>query len=111
MREVDHSVPPPPLIIKEEDQAAEDAYQPALVAVYRKSEEDKQRRAEAAEEEEARYEAAMAQAMALSAAGDCVVPPMAPPYPPCRLAKAEHHPEPEPEPIERYSWTGVVREW
>ena len=66
MREVDHSVPPPLFIIKEEDQAAEDAYQAALAAVYRESKEDEQRRAEAAEEEEARYEAGMAQGMALS---------------------------------------------
>ena len=55
------------------------------------------------EEEEAAYEARMAEAMALSAAGDCVVPPLAPSSP----AKAE----PEPTPIERYSWTGRVREW
>ena len=45
----------------------------------------------------------MAQAMALSAAGDCVLPPVTPPSP----MKAE----PEPSPIERYSWTGEVREW
>ena len=53
----------------------------------------------------------MAQAMAPSVAGDCVVPPVAPPSPPRRLAKAEPQPEAEPEPIERYSWMGVVREW
>ena len=47
----------------------------------------------------------MAQALALSAAGDSVVPPVAPPS----LIKPE--PEWEPSPIERYSWTGVVREW
>ena len=45
----------------------------------------------------------MAEAMALSATGDCVVPPVAMPSP----VKAE----PEPAPVERYSWTGVVREW
>ena len=65
------------------------------------------------EEEEARYEAAMVQAIALSAAGDCVVPPVAPPSPPRRRVKAdpEPQPEPEPEPIARFSWNGVVREW
>ena len=104
MREVDRSVPPPPLVVREEDQAAEDAYQATLAAVYRESEEDERRRAE---EEEARYEAAMAQAIALSAVRDCVLPPVAPPSPPRRCVK----PEPEPSPIERYSWTGVVREW
>ena len=54
-----------------------------------------------AEEEEAAYEAAMA----LSMAGDCVLPPVTP----SSLMKAKL--EPEPSPIERYSWTGVVREW
>ena len=98
MREVDRSEPPPPLVVREEDQAA-------LAAVYRESEEDERRRAEAAEEEEAWYEAAMAHALVFSAAGDCVVPPVAPPSP----IKVE--PKPEPSPIERYSCTGVVREW
>ena len=51
-----------------------------------------------------RLEAAMAEAMALSVAGDCVVPPVAP----SSLPKAE--PE-EPAYLERYFWTGVVREW
>ena len=46
----------------------------------------------------------MAEAMALSAAGDCVVPPVTRSSPP----KAE--PE-ESAYLERYSWTGVVREW
>ena len=49
----------------------------------------------------------MAQALALSATGDSVVPPVAPPSP----IKPEPHPEPEPEPIARFSWNGVVREW
>ena len=80
VREVDDSMPPPPLVVREEDQATEDAYQAALAAIYRESEEDERRRAEAAEaEEEARYKAAMAQALALSAADDSVVPPVAPP--------------------------------
>ena len=47
----------------------------------------------------------MEQAFALSAAGDSVVPPVAPPSP------IKPEPEREPSPIERYSWTGVVREW
>ncbi|KAE8813889.1 putative serine/threonine-protein kinase [Hordeum vulgare] len=47
----------------------------------------------------------MAHAMALSSAGDCVLPPVTPSSP----VKVE--PEPEPSPIERYSWTRVVREW
>ena len=99
--EVDRRSPPTPLVVREEDQAA-------LAAVYRESEEDERRRAEAAEvEEEARYEAAMAQALALSGAGDSVVPPVAPPSP----IKPEPQPEPEPEPIARFSWNGVVREW
>ena len=64
---------------------------------------------EAVEDEEARYEAAMAQALALSATGDCIVPPVAPSSPPRRLVNAD--PEPQPEPIPRFSWTGVVRKW
>ena len=94
-------MPPPSLVVREEDQAAEAAYQATLGAVYRESEEDERRRAAAVEEEEAAYEAAMA----LSAASDCVLPPVTPPSP----VKAE--PELESSPIERYSWTGVVREW
>ena len=58
---------------------------------------------ESEEEEEAAYEARMVEAMALSAAGDCVVPPLALPSP----AKAA----PAPTPIEHYSWTEVVCEW
>ncbi|XP_037427579.1 anthocyanin regulatory R-S protein-like [Triticum dicoccoides] len=46
----------------------------------------------------------MAEAMPLSAAGDCVVSPLRPPFP----VKAEPAPTPT-EPIERCSWTGVVR--
>ena len=97
VREVDRR--PTPLVVREEDQAAEDAYQAALAAVYRESEEDERRRAETAEaEEEARYEAAMAQALALTAVGDSVVPPVAPPSPPRRLVKADPEPQPESEP-------------
>ena len=95
-RDVDHSLPPPTLVVRDEDQEAEAAYQAAI----KESEEEERWR----EADEAAFEAAMAEAMALSAAGDCVVPPVAPPSPP----KAE--PE-EPAYLERYSWTGVVREW
>ncbi|KAE8798360.1 hypothetical protein D1007_26454 [Hordeum vulgare] len=70
--EVDHTVPPPLLVVREEDQAA-------LAADYRESEKDERHRTAVAKQEEAAYEAAMAQAMALSAAGDCVLPPMTPP--------------------------------
>ena len=49
----------------------------------------------------------MMRALALSTAGDIVVPPVAPPSP----IKPEPQPEPEPEPIARFSWNGVVREW
>ena len=45
----------------------------------------------------------MAQALAHSAAGDSMVPPVAPPSP--------IKPQPEPSPIVRYTWTVVVREW
>ncbi|KAE8805819.1 hypothetical protein D1007_18168 [Hordeum vulgare] len=103
VREVDRTVPPPPLVIREEDQAAEDVYQAALAAVYRECEEDERRRAVTVEQEEAAHEGAMAEAMALSTAGDCDMPSMTP------LSRVKV--EPEPSPIERYSWTGVVREW
>ncbi|KAE8805304.1 putative serine/threonine-protein kinase [Hordeum vulgare] len=96
-------MPPPQLAVREEDQAMEAAYQAALVAVYQESEEYDRHRVAAAEQEEAAYEAAMA----LSAVGDCVLPLVTPSSP----VKAEPDPEPEPSPIERYSWTGVVREW
>ena len=70
---------------------AEAAFHATMAAVLRESEEEERRR----EEEEAAYEARMAEAMALSAAGDCVVPPLAPSSP----AKAE----PEPTAVKRYS--------
>nr|CDM80645.1 unnamed protein product [Triticum aestivum] len=55
----------------------------------------------------------MGQAMALFAAGDYVVPPVASSSPPRRLVKADLEPQPEPQPgsIASFSWTGVVREW
>ena len=67
-----------------------------MAAVPRESGEDERRRAAYEEEdEEAAYQARMADAMSLSAAGDCVVPPL----------------RPVPNRIERYSWNGEVREW
>ena len=70
---------PPPLIRRDEDQEAEATYQEALVlaAVLRESEEEERHK----EEEEAAYQARMAEAIALSVVGDCVVPPLAPPSP------------------------------
>ena len=88
---------PPPLVVRNEDLEEEASYQAALAAVLRESEEEERRK------EEAAYQARMAEAMALSAAGDCVVPLVA------RLSPVKA--EPEPTPIERYSWTGEVREW
>ncbi|KAE8807101.1 Pre-mRNA-processing factor 39 [Hordeum vulgare] len=87
--------PPPPPVVSDEDQEAEAAYQVALAGVLRDSEEEARRMAE----EEAAFQKQIAEAMALSAAGDCVVPPP---------------PEPEPEPTlsrEVYQWTGVVQEF
>ncbi|KAE8817189.1 Pre-mRNA-processing factor 39 [Hordeum vulgare] len=87
-----------PAVVRNEDQVA-------LATVCRKSEEDERRRATTAKQEESAYEAAMARAMALSAAGDCILPPLTPSSP----VKPET--ELETSPIERYSWTGVVCEW
>ncbi|KAE8769895.1 hypothetical protein D1007_58443 [Hordeum vulgare] len=96
VRQVQPGGPPPP-VVNDEDQEAEAAYQAALAGVLRDSEEEARR---AAEEEEA-YRRQLAEAMALSAAGYCVVPP-----PP--------EPEPYPEPAlpgQVYQWTGVVQEF
>ncbi|KAE8770757.1 hypothetical protein D1007_57449 [Hordeum vulgare] len=60
------SLPPP--IVSDEDQEAEAAYQVALAGVLHDSEEEARRKAE---EEEA-YQQQLTEAMALSAAGDCV---------------------------------------
>ncbi|KAE8802822.1 hypothetical protein D1007_21357 [Hordeum vulgare] len=68
-----------PPVVSDKDQEAEAAYQAALVGVLRDSEEEVWRMAE----EEAAYQRQLAEAMAPSAAGDCVVPPP---------------PEPKPEP-------------
>ena len=92
-------LPPSPLVVHDEDQEAEAAYQVALAPVVRESEEEERCK----EEEDEAYQAHMADAMALSAADGCVVPPLRPPSP----VKAE----PVPTPIENYSWDGVVREW
>ncbi|KAE8786218.1 hypothetical protein D1007_40005 [Hordeum vulgare] len=66
-------------VVSDEDQEAEAAYHAALAGVLHDSEEKARR---AAEEKEA-YQRQLAEAMALSAVGDCIVPPP---------------PEPEPEP-------------
>ncbi|KAE8778749.1 hypothetical protein D1007_48250 [Hordeum vulgare] len=87
--------PPPPPVVSDEDQEAEAAYQSALTGVLRDSEEEARH---VAEEEEA-YQRQLAEAMALSAVRDCVVPPP---------------PEPEPEPTlprQVYQWTGIVQEF
>ncbi|KAE8790072.1 Cytochrome P450 71C4 [Hordeum vulgare] len=84
-----------PTVVSDEDQEADAAYQAALGGVLRESEEDARR---VAEEKEA-YQRQLAEAMALSAVGDCVVPPP---------------PEPEPEPAlprQVYQWTDVVQEF
>ncbi|KAE8787541.1 Peroxidase 9 [Hordeum vulgare] len=72
---------PSRLVVRNKDQEADAAYQ----------EEERHK------EEEA-YQARMTEAMAVSAAGDCIVPPLAPPSP----AKAE--PGPIALKIERYTW-------
>ncbi|XP_044978574.1 uncharacterized protein LOC123445627 [Hordeum vulgare subsp. vulgare] len=86
-------LPPPPPVVSDEDQEAEAAYQAALAGVLRNSEEEARRMAE---EEEA-YQRQLAEAMTLSAASDCIVPPL---------------PEPEPAlPRQVYQWTDVVQEF
>ena len=69
--------PPPPPVVSDEDQEAEAAYMAALTGVLRNSEEEARRMAE----EEAAYQQQLAEAIALSAAGDCVVPPSPKPDP------------------------------
>ncbi|KAE8766458.1 hypothetical protein D1007_62322 [Hordeum vulgare] len=87
--------PPPPPVVSDEDQEAEAACQAALAGGLRDNEEEARRMAE----EEAAYQKQLVEAMALSAAGDCVVPPPS-------------EPEPEPAlPREVYQWTGVVQEF
>ncbi|KAE8797362.1 Pre-mRNA-processing factor 39 [Hordeum vulgare] len=57
------------------------------------------------EEGAAAYQARMAEAIALSVVGDCIVPPLAPPSP-ARLEPARNVLKPH-----EYIWEGVVREW
>ncbi|KAE8810188.1 hypothetical protein D1007_13070 [Hordeum vulgare] len=64
--------PQPPPAVSNEDQEAEAPYQTALAAFLRESEEEERRKAD---KEEAAYDAQLTEAIALSAAGDCVVPP------------------------------------
>ncbi|KAE8774998.1 hypothetical protein D1007_52536 [Hordeum vulgare] len=90
--------PPPPLIVREEDQEAEAAYQNALATVLRVSEEE----AHLKKEEEA-YEKQLAEGIALSAANDIVLPPLAPPSLAAGLAIPRLR-------LEVYAWDGVVRE-
>ncbi|KAE8821620.1 hypothetical protein D1007_00402 [Hordeum vulgare] len=78
--------------LTDEDQEAEAAYQAALAAVLHDSEKEARHRAD----EEAAYQQQLAEAIALSAAADCVMPPQ---------------PKPErTEPREVYQWTDVVQE-
>ncbi|KAE8809124.1 Pre-mRNA-processing factor 39 [Hordeum vulgare] len=85
---------PPPLVVRD-DQEAE-------AAILHESKEEEWRKEE---EGATAYQARLAEAMALSAIRDCVVPPMAPPSP----AKTE--PGPTALRTESYTWDGVVREW
>ncbi|KAE8799488.1 hypothetical protein D1007_25064 [Hordeum vulgare] len=84
--------PAPPPIVHDEDQEAEAAYQAALAATLRESEEKERRKAE---EADVAYEAQLAEAIAMSIVGDCVVPP---------LSKSEPQPE-------VYEWTACLHEW
>ncbi|KAE8788682.1 hypothetical protein D1007_37253 [Hordeum vulgare] len=81
--------PPPPPVVSDEDQEAEATYQASLTAVLRDIEEEARCRAD----DEAAYQQQLAEAIALSTASDCVVPPP---------------PKPELKPREIYQWTGVV---
>ncbi|KAE8791288.1 hypothetical protein D1007_34282 [Hordeum vulgare] len=85
--------PPPPPVVSDEDEEAEAAYQATLASVLRDSEEEARRRAD----EEAVYQQQLAEAIVLSAVGDCVVPPPSKPKPT--------------EPWEVYQWTDVVHEF
>ncbi|KAE8794101.1 hypothetical protein D1007_31162 [Hordeum vulgare] len=76
----------------DEDEDAEAAYQAALAAALREREDEERRKAE---EEDAAYEAQLAEAITLFAAGDCVASPP---------------PKSEPQP-EVYQWTGCLCEW
>ncbi|KAE8789026.1 Pre-mRNA-processing factor 39 [Hordeum vulgare] len=91
-----------PLVMREEDEEAEAVYQNGMTTVLHAREEE----ACLKEEEEATaYQSRIVEAMALSAAGDYVVPSLALPS----LAKVEHGPlvlKPE-----QHVWDRVVREW
>ncbi|KAE8788721.1 hypothetical protein D1007_37294 [Hordeum vulgare] len=82
--------PSPPPIVSDEDQEAEAAYQAALIAALREGKEEEWCKVE---EKDAAYEAQLAEAIAMSIADDCVVPPP---------------PKTEPtEPQQKvYQWTG-----
>ncbi|KAE8779260.1 hypothetical protein D1007_47687 [Hordeum vulgare] len=92
-----------PLVMREKDQETEVVYQNALVTsvgdVLHASEEE----ACLEEEEEEPYQKHLVEAIAFSAASDCVVPPLAPP------------PLTEPGSLvlrpELYAWDGLMCEW
>ncbi|KAE8767021.1 Pre-mRNA-processing factor 39 [Hordeum vulgare] len=95
MHNVQIGGPPQPLpVVSDEDQEVKAAYQAAPAAALRESEEEDRRKAE---EEDAVYEEKFAKAIALPAAGDCVMPPP---------------PKTEPTEPQRevYQWTGCLRE-
>ncbi|KAE8820128.1 hypothetical protein D1007_01828 [Hordeum vulgare] len=94
VRDVQPRGPPlAPPVVRDEDQDVEASYQVVLAVVLHDSEEEELRRAD----EEAAYHHQLAEAIALSATGNCVVPPP---------------PKPEPtEPREVYQWNGVVSEF
>ncbi|KAE8790819.1 pre-mrna-processing factor 39 [Hordeum vulgare] len=95
MHDVQPGGPPSPQpVVSEEDHEAEAAYQEMLAAILRESEEEERRKAN---EEEAGYQQRLAEAITLSVASDCVLPPP---------SKTEPT-----EPYEVYQWTGCVREW
>ncbi|KAE8793430.1 hypothetical protein D1007_31913 [Hordeum vulgare] len=71
---------PPPPVVSGEDQVAEAAYHATLVGVLRDSEEEAWHMAE----EEVAYQQQLVEAIALSVADDCVMPPLPEPEPCCR---------------------------
>ena len=88
-------------MVKPKEEEAEAAYQAALAAAMQTSIEEEPRKEE---EKETASQARLAEAPALSAAGDCVVLPS-----PTRLQPPT--PKAESAPTERYVWTGGLREW
>ncbi|KAE8792947.1 Pre-mRNA-processing factor 39 [Hordeum vulgare] len=90
---------PSPLVVREEDQEAEAAYKNALAAVLLASEEE----ARVKEKEKEACHKQLTGAIALFAAGDCIVPPQAPPAP-VELGSLVLRPE-------LYTWNGVACEW